>query len=290
MTKKLGIGAAAVAAAAAITFGGVAISNANAADNNQPTATAGAGDASRPRHTEVTGDEAAKVSAAVSAKDSAVTVNKVFRHEDGSYDVVGTKDGARVHGEVSADLATVSLHAGGPRIGKGPMGHNHTEVTGDEAAKVSAAVTAKDSAVTVETVLKDDDGSYDVIGSKAGAPIAFEVSADLATVTERTGGPGRGPLKGNHTVVTGDEAAKVSAAVTAKDPAVTVEMVVKDEDGSYHVLATKAGAPVGFRVSADLTTITERGGGPGMGGRHGQGPGMGGRPGSQSSSAPTTTT
>ena len=74
--------------------------------------------------------------------------------------------------------------------GKGGGMHAHTPVTGDEATKVGAAVKAKDSAVTVTTVRKDPDGSYDVLGTKAGQPVFFEVSKDLKTVTERTGGPG----------------------------------------------------------------------------------------------------
>jgi len=69
----------------------------------------------------------------------------------------------------------------------------------------------------------------------------FDVSADLATVTENTGGPGGGMGGGKggpggasqDTPVTGDEATKVSAAVTAKDSTVTVASVRKDPDGSF---------------------------------------------------------
>jgi hypothetical protein len=59
-------------------------------------------------------------------------------------------------------------------------------VTGDEATKAGAAVTAKDSAVTVTSVRKDPDGSYDVLGTKAGANVMFDVSADLATITQNS--------------------------------------------------------------------------------------------------------
>lgn len=74
--------------------------------------------------------------------------------------------------------------------GRGRGGHEHTTVTGDEATRVKEAVTAKDSAVTVEQVLKDPDGSYDVIGTKAGQRVMVEVSKDLKTVEVRTGGRG----------------------------------------------------------------------------------------------------
>lgn len=42
-------------------------------------------------------------------------------------------------------------------------------MTGDEFAKVTAAMKAKDSSVTVTSVRKDPDGSYDVLGTKDGA-------------------------------------------------------------------------------------------------------------------------
>jgi hypothetical protein len=38
-------------------------------------------------------------------------------------------------------------------------------------------------------VRKDPDGSYDVFGTKSGAPTEYDVSADLQTITES---PGRG--------------------------------------------------------------------------------------------------
>ena len=63
-------------------------------------------------------------------------------------------------------------------------------MTGGELAKVTAAVKAKDSAVSVTTVQKDPDGSYDVDGTKGGAPVRFDVSADLKTITARMGGKG----------------------------------------------------------------------------------------------------
>lgn len=140
----------------------------------------------------VTGDEAAKVTAAVKAKDSSVTVTKVQKDPDGSYDVFGTKAGAAVMFEVSADLKTITAGGGGGRGGRGPGGGPaDTPVTGAEAAKVTAAVEAKDSSVSITSVRKDPDGSYDALGTKAGAPVMFDVSADLATITQNPGGPGQ---------------------------------------------------------------------------------------------------
>ena len=144
-------------------------------------------------------------------------------------------------------------------------GHAHTPVTGTELAKVTAAVKAEDSAVTVTSVAKDPDGSYDVLGTKAGAAVRLEASADLKTIGAATpGGPGGrgGPGAPKGTPVTGAELTKVTAAVEAKDAAVTVTAVHESPDGSYHVHGTKAGAPVHLEVSADLETVTVREGRP----------------------------
>ena len=91
-----------------------------------------------------------------------------------------------------SDTAQGEAPEGRPGRPGRPGGHAHTDVTGDEAQKVIDAVTAEHSSVTVEKVLQDEDGSYDVVGTEDGARIAYEVSADLATVTKRAGGPGGG--------------------------------------------------------------------------------------------------
>lgn len=66
---------------------------------------------------------------------------------------------------------------------QGTTASQDTAVTGDEATKVSAAVTARDSAVAVTSVRKDAGGSYDVLGTKDGKNVFYDVSADLAMVT-----------------------------------------------------------------------------------------------------------
>ena len=94
---------------------------------------------------------------------------------------------------MSADYATVSdVKTGGGRGAKGGGGHSHTEASADETAQVTAAVTAKDSSVTIEKVMKDEDGSFDAVGAKAdGTKVRFDVSADYVTVSDaKTGGRG----------------------------------------------------------------------------------------------------
>ena len=261
MTRNnLVTGAAAVVAAAALIGGGAALAGAATGTPTPTPSTSttspGAGPTAH-QHTPVTGAELTKVTAAVKAKDSAVTVTSVQKDPDGSYDVNGTKAGAQVRFDVSADLKTITASNGAGRGGHGGGGGAHTPVTGAELTKVTAAVKAKDSAVAVTSVQKDADGSYDVNGTKAGAQVRFDVSADLKTITASNGG-GRGGHGGGgaHTPVTGAELTKVTAAVKAKDSAVTVTSVQKDADGSYDVYGTKAGAAVRLEVSADLKTIT----------------------------------
>lgn len=196
--KKIILTAAGLALAGGLVAGGSALafadtttpSTSSSADANSGTAGSGAGQGKGGHaHTAVTGDELTKVTAAVKAYDSAITVSSVEKDPDGSYDVHGTKDGTNVRLDASADLATIT--AGGKG---GPGGGSQdTPVTGDEANKVIAAVQAKDSAATITEVRKDPDGSYDAVGTKAGAPVMYDVSTDLATITEHTGmGGGRG--------------------------------------------------------------------------------------------------
>ncbi|MGZ6791504.1 MAG: hypothetical protein ACXVFV_01025 [Mycobacteriales bacterium] len=71
-----------------------------------------------------------------------------------------------------------------------------TAVTGTEADKVKAAVTAAHSGTTITTVRKDPDGSYDALGTDAsGNRVFYDVSADLKTITAGGGGhlPGSAP-------------------------------------------------------------------------------------------------
>jgi len=184
---------------------------------------------------------------------------KLITAAGGLVAVAGLSVGAAAYANANAAAPVASTTystAGGSQSTKGGVGSNDTPVTGTELANVTAAVTAKDSTVTVTEVRKDPDGSYDVIGTKAGAQVRLEVSADLKTITTAAaGGKGRGH-GANDTPVTGTELANVTAAVTAKDSTVTVTEVRKDPDGSYDVIGTKAGAQVRLEVSADLKTIT----------------------------------
>ncbi|MEV6932033.1 hypothetical protein AB0M46_47140 [Dactylosporangium sp. NPDC051485] len=264
--RRISLAAAGLAATGAMVFGAASLASAETASPS-PGATAGSSDPGRggSHDKAVTGDELAKVTAAMKAKDSAVTVKRIHKDPDGSYHVLGTKDGDKVLYDVSADLKTITLHTGGHGRGHGDGGRgwDGKAVTGDELAKVTAAIQAKDSAVTVKRVHKDPDGSYHALGTKDGDKVLYDVSADLKTITLHTGGHGDGGRGWNDKAVTGDELAKVTAAMKAKDSAVTVVRVHKDPDGSYHVLGTKDGDKIVYDVSADLKTFTLHTGGHG---------------------------
>ncbi|MCE1178298.1 MAG: hypothetical protein LWW86_04610 [Micrococcales bacterium] len=284
-------GAAAVAAAGAMAFTAASLANADTQQqqgatgysvpgygNQQGGPNGQQGDGQRGgmaghSHTQVTGDELAKVTAAVKAKDSAVTVTSVQKDPDGSYDVMGTKAGAQVMVEASKDLKTIEVRTGGPG-GGGRGGHGGmqqgTEVTGANLDKIKAAVKAKDSTLTVERAMKLTDGTYRAMAAKSdGTRAGVTLDKDFKITNVRTG-MDKGGAGHTHTAVTGAELTKVKDAVKAKDSAVTVTSVQKDADGSYDVHGTKAGAQVMVEVSKDLKTIEVRTGGPGgPGGGHG---------------------
>jgi hypothetical protein len=185
--------------AGALSAGAETLTGASAGANGYPNGSTDSyasgeahGDAGAPNDTPVTGDELAKVTVAVKANDSSVSVTSVRKDPDGSYDVFATKSGSRVRFEVSADLKTIMQGAGGHGGGgqRGGGGSADTPVTGDELTKVTAAVTAKDSSVNVTSVRKDTDGSYDVFATKSGSQVMYDVSADLKTITQHTFGGG----------------------------------------------------------------------------------------------------
>ncbi|MGO4598786.1 hypothetical protein [Terrabacter sp. 2RAF25] len=96
------------------------------------------------------------------------------------------------------------------------------------------------------------------------------------------GGAGNGntdpskPMRSDETLLTGDTAAKVTAAAKAKEPTATIERVETDSDGVYeaHMVRTD-GTHVTVKVDASfaVTSVDEGGPGGGRGGDHdGDGP------------------
>lgn len=176
---------------------------------------------------------------------------------------------------------------------RGP--HQHSAASAAETAAVKNAVKAKDSSVTVTTVEKDADGSFDARGTKAGKPVHVDVSKDYQSVQVRTGfggghghgghgGPGERGDRGAHgrpmgQIVTGSDLTKVKAAVQAKASDVTVERAFKAPGGEFHAMGLKGGQPVHIEVSSDFKTVTVEAG------RARAGHGEPGKPGTKAPSA-----
>lgn len=166
-TATVALGAA--AAAGALAYGVPAIASAAGAT---PTPSAGAGGTTatpeqRAAHAsaeaEVTGDNAAKIKAAVLDKLGAGSAVDRIAAEDpaegtgAAYEAHASKaDGSRVDVLLDKDFHVTAVNAGrGPG---GPGGHhgNETAVTGPDADKVKTAVLAKLPGATVDHVSTED--------------------------------------------------------------------------------------------------------------------------------------
>jgi hypothetical protein len=110
------------------------------------------------------------------------------------------------------------------------------------------------------------------------------------------------PMRSDEQLLTGDTAAKVTAAAKAKEPTATIERVETDSDGVYeaHMVRTD-GTHVIVQVDASFTVTDVQEGGQGPGGPGGRGdhdgdgpqtqPGEGGTPTSPNgSTTPSATT
>jgi hypothetical protein len=92
-------------------------------------------------------------------------------------------------------------------------------------------------------------------------------------------------MRSDEKLLTGDTAAKVTAAAKAKEPTATIERVETDSDGVYeaHMVRTD-GTHITVQVDASFTvTNVQEGGTGGPGGGHG---GAGGRQGEGGRSTP----
>ncbi|MGO4340135.1 hypothetical protein [Pedococcus sp. 2YAF34] len=103
----------------------------------------------------------------------------------------------------------------------------------------------------------------------ASAPAAGEAPAAANGNTDPTK-----PMRSDETLLTGDVAARVTAAAKAKEPTATIERVETDSDGVYeaHMVRTD-GTHIIVQVdkSYAVTAVQEGGAGGGPGARGGQG-------------------
>ena len=174
-----------------------AATDSSIATNAAGTAAYGAPQGGRPQQTEVTGDTAAKIKAAVLAKVPGATINRVEQDPQGYHAHITKADGTQATARVNAQFEVTSVDAGrgfgagGPGGPGGPGGQrpDETPLTGDNAAKAKAAALAKLPGATVVRVETDADGAaYEAHVTKAdGSPatVKFDKSFNVTSVESR---------------------------------------------------------------------------------------------------------
>ncbi len=207
-TLKIGsgiaIGAAAVAVAGMMATASPVTTSLTAADPS-PTATAdaqqdkqgtGRGHAGE---TPLTGDDATQATAAAEAAVPGGTIIRVETDSDGVYEAhVRKSDGTEVEVKMDKDFKVTSVEEhtgrGGHRGGhRGGPGMGETPLTGDDAAKATAAAEAAVSAGTVIRVETDADGVYEAHVRKSdGTEVEVKMDKDFK-VTAVEEFQGRGP-------------------------------------------------------------------------------------------------
>jgi uncharacterized membrane protein YkoI len=133
---------------------------------------------------------------------------------------------------------------------------DETVITGDAADKVKAAALEAVPGATVDRVESDADGYHAHLTKADGTHVTVQVDGafKVTSVDEGKGGGGRHGDKGgrgDETALTGDTAAKVTAAAEKAVPGGTVDRVETDSDGSpYEAHVTKAdGSHVTVKVN-----------------------------------------
>ena len=183
-------------------------------------------------------------------------------------------------------------------------------LTGDAAVAVQAAVEATYPDATIVRMEKDADGDgvYEAHVTKAdGTRVTVLLDENYAITGELEGPMGKGGPGGprgqrsDETVLTGDDATKVQAAVEATYPDATIDRMETDADGNgvYEAHITKGDGThatvyldESFAITGEDAGI-RRGpgghGGPGGPGRHG-GPGAPDQSGADADPSSTSTT
>jgi uncharacterized membrane protein YkoI len=196
----------------------------------------------------------------VTIKNALLTVAALTAFALGGAAVAGAVTGGT--GKTTAQGTTTSKKDGTPRA-------NEQALTGDTAAKVKAAALAASGGGTVDRLETDGDGhaAYEAHITKAdGSRVTVYVDKDFKVVSTEAGrgggrgdGGGRGHGHGAETALTGDAAAKVSAAALAKTGGGTVDRVENDADGHalYEAHITKAdGTHVTVYVDKDFNVVS----------------------------------
>ncbi len=133
-----------------------------------------------------------------------------------------------------------------------------------------AALASADETGSTGSTSSGTGGTYGQLGEGAGGGPDLKGNGNTD--------PSR-PTRSDEKLLTGDIAAKVTAAAKAKEPTATIERVETDSDGVYEAHMVRAdGTHVTVQVDASFTVTAVQEGGPGGSGR----PGGSGGPGSRS--------
>jgi hypothetical protein len=113
-----------------------------------------------------------------------------------------TTNGYGQPGQEGTRAAAEAARPTAPPIPASPMRSDETLLTGDTAAKVTAAAKAKEPGATIERVETDSDGVYEAHMVRAdGTHITVQVDASFAITGVQEGGPGGGgggPMDHDH--------------------------------------------------------------------------------------------
>lgn len=182
----------------------------------------------------------------------------------------GSNSSSSAASSASATQSAIAASATTPPQGQPPP---QTQVTGDAAAKIKAAVLAKVTGATIDRVEQGPDGYHAHITKSDGTRATARVNAQFAVTSVDTGGPGGpgGPGRGgpgpggqrpDETLLAGDNATKAKAAALAKLPGSTVVKVETDADGGvFEAHVTKSdGSPatVVFDKDFNVTAVQSR--------------------------------
>ena len=141
--NRIVTGVAAAVAAAGLVFGGISLANAdeNSTSTPNPTSTGQSGsseqksvpngntDPSKPMRSDeqlLTGDTAAKVTAAAKAKEPSATIQRVETDSEGVYEAhMVRSDGTHITVQVDKSFAVTNVQVGGANGSGGPGGRDH---------------------------------------------------------------------------------------------------------------------------------------------------------------------
>ena len=185
--------------------------------------------------------------------------------------VAATDDGSAA----STDTAATPTGHPVPADPHTANGSTETVLTGDQATSVQAAVVAAYPDATIVRMETDADGdTYEAHVTMAdGSEATVKLDASFAVTGTETGGHGGGRGGGGggphiangitETVLTGDEATKVEAAVTAANAGATIDRMETDADGDTYeahiTLADGSHATVKLDASFNITSTGTNG-------------------------------